>query len=91
MYRIIEGRGTGKTLQLMLLAKENNGIFVCSNPYAMEQKARAYGLTGFRIVSYHDYLNDIYDWSKEKCFIDELEEFVKYIGNNLTGYTLSLE
>ena len=32
MYRIIENRGTGKTSRLMLLAKENNAIFVCSNP-----------------------------------------------------------
>ena len=47
MYRIIEGRGTGKTLRLMLLAKENNGVIVCSNPHAMRQKAIAYGLTGF--------------------------------------------
>ena len=91
MYRIIEGRGTGKTLRLMLLAKENNGVLVCSNPYAMEQKARAYGLTGFQIIGYHDYLNDIYDWKTAPCFIDELEEFVKWIGNDLSGYTLSLE
>ena len=28
MYRIIEGRGTGKTSRLMLLAKENDAIFV---------------------------------------------------------------
>ena len=35
MYRIIEGRGTGKTSRLMLLAKEADGVIVCSNPYAM--------------------------------------------------------
>ena len=39
MYRIIEGRGTGKTSRLMLLAKENDAIFVCSNPDAMKYKA----------------------------------------------------
>jgi hypothetical protein len=32
MYRIIDGRGTGKTSRLMLLAKENNGVIVCANP-----------------------------------------------------------
>ena len=32
MYKIIDKRGTGKTLRLMLLAKENNGIVVCSSP-----------------------------------------------------------
>jgi hypothetical protein len=39
MYRIIEGRGTGKTSRLMLLAKKNNATFVCENPRAMEYKA----------------------------------------------------
>lgn len=91
MYRIIEGRSTGKTLRLMLLAKENNGILVCANPYAMREKAHAYGLTGFDIVSYHDYFNDIYDFKTKKCFVDELESLVKYMGNNLSGYTISVE
>ena len=35
MYRIIDTRASGKTSRLMLLAKENNGVFVCANPYAM--------------------------------------------------------
>ena len=40
MYRIIDGRGTGKTSRLMIIAKENNAVFVCSNTKAMEIKAR---------------------------------------------------
>lgn len=90
MYRIIEGRGTGKTSRLMLLAKENDGIIVCSNPYAMQSKANDYGLTGFDIISYEDYFQHNYDYAK-KCFIDELEGYVKFLGNNLSGYTLSTE
>ena len=39
MYRIIDKRSSGKTSRLMLLAKENNGIIVCRNPKAMEEKA----------------------------------------------------
>jgi hypothetical protein len=35
MIRIIDGRGTGKTSRLMLLAKEHNALFVCDNPDAM--------------------------------------------------------
>jgi len=54
MYQIIDKRGSGKTSRLMLLAKENNGILVCGNPYAMREKAHAYGLTGFDIVSYRE-------------------------------------
>lgn len=90
MYRIIDNRASGKTSRLMLLAKEHDGVFVCSNPYAMKDKAMAYGLTGFDIISYNDYLQHNYPKGK-MCFIDEIENFVKSIGNNLSGYTLSTE
>ena len=46
MYRIIDGRGTGKTSRLMLLAKDTNSVIACANPYAFEQKAKAYGIIG---------------------------------------------
>ena len=90
MYRIIDDRSSGKTGRLMLLAKENDGVFVCANPHAMRTKAQAYGLTGFEIISYSDYLNHSYTFGK-MCFIDELEDFVKSLGNNISGYSLSLE
>ena len=88
MYRIIDSRGNGKTSRMMLLAKENNGVFVCANPHAMQAKALAYGLTGFDIISYFDYMQHNYEYGK-MCFVDELEEFVKSLGNNLSGYTLT--
>jgi len=89
MYQVIDVRGSGKTGRLMLLAKENNGIFVCSNPDAMTYKAHAYGLTGFDIISYYDYLNHNYEQGK-MVFIDELDMFVKYLGDNLSGYSLTI-
>ena len=52
MYRIIDKRGSGKTSRLMLLAKEHNGIFVCSNPLAMKEKALSYVFVVFDIMSY---------------------------------------
>lgn len=88
MYRIIDGRGSGKTSRLMLLAKEHNGVLVCANPYAMAEKARGYGLIGFDIISYEDYANKNYDTTKP-CYIDELEKFVKYACGNFFGYTIS--
>ena len=90
MYRIIEGRNTGKTSRLMLLAKENNAIFVCGNPFAMKCKAESYGLTGITFVSYHDFVTNMYD---DNYVVDEMEEFLKTImgDNKLIGYTLSLE
>ena len=89
MYQIIDKRGSGKTSRLMLLAQENNGIFVCANPYGMREKAKNYGFSGFEIVSYEDYLKHNYSYNK-MVFIDELELFVKSLGNNLNGYSLSL-
>jgi len=92
MYRIIEKRSSGKTRQLMTLAKENNGIFICSNPDAMRYKAHAYGLVGFDIISYNDYVNHDYDDGKP-LFIDELESFAKSVAgiNKLVGYSLTSE
>lgn len=90
MYRIINGRGTGKTLQLMLLAKETGGAIACMNPSAMRQKAYAYGLTGIDFISYSDLFNHNYD--SEKVLIDEIEIFVKhYTDAELIGYSLTNE
>ena len=39
MFRIIDGRSSGKTGRLMLLAKEKNAAIACSNPSALRSKA----------------------------------------------------
>lgn len=90
MYRIIDGRGSGKTSRLMLLAKENGAKIACSNPSAMRQKAYAYGITGIDFIGYNDLFTGEYDG--QNIMVDELECFVSnYIDGNLTGYTLSIE
>ena len=94
MYRIIEGRGTGKTSRLMLLAKENNATFVCSNPDAMRYKAKAYGIEGINFISYGEFLAHCRDYSHQKYVVDEIERFSQdalFYRNELIGYTLSLE
>lgn len=96
MYRIIDGRGTGKTSRLMLLAKETNGTIVCSNPRAMREKSYAYGITGINFISYNDFL---YGAGAEvgNYYIDELEMFLSYVHSatrvqgKLCGYSLSEE
>ena len=90
MYRIIDGRGTGKTSRLMLLAKENNAIIACSNPKAMQEKAHAYGIIGIDFVGYNDILNHRIE-TKQPIYIDELEKFIKYINYNVNGYSLTNE
>ena len=90
MYRIIDKRGTGKTSRLMLLAKEENAIIACSNPSAMRIKAEGYGIVGINFISYYDYVNGNYQ-KGSMVFVDELDCFVRYLGHNLSGYTLSNE
>ena len=96
MYRIIDGRGTGKTSRLMLIAKENNAVFVCSNTKAMEVKARAYGLTGMLFMSYYEF-NKV---TREKGYLDrnvviyDLEAYLNYTISpafKLVGYSISEE
>ena len=93
MYRIIDGRASGKTSRLLLLAKENNGIVVCANPSAMQSKASGYGITGLRFMSYTELFAQK-DIIGSPIYIDEMEIFVKRflseIGH-LEGYTLSNE
>lgn len=88
MYRIIDKRGAGKTSRLMLLAKEAQGIIVCSNPLKLREKAHCYGITGLDFISYEDYLS--YEFEKP-IFIDELDRFLKFYDNYIAGYTISNE
>lgn len=94
MYRIIDDRGTGKTSRLMLIAKENNALFVCSNPDAMRYKAKAYGIDGIEFISYGEFFHDYRGQRDVKYVIDELENFLRstmFYSTELIGYTLSVE
>ena len=91
MYRIIDSRSTGKTGRLMLLAKETGAVIACSNPTAMEQKARVYGITGVDFISYSHLFGGRLDPHK-KVLIDELECFIhNYIDGHIIDYTLTNE
>lgn len=94
MYRIIDDRGTGKTSRLMLIAKENNALFVCSNPDAMRYKAKAYGIEDIEFISYSEFFHDYKGQRNVKYVIDELENFLRstmFYSTELVGYTLSVE
>jgi len=93
MYRIIDTRNTGKTNQLMQIAKENDAIFVCKNPEGMQVKAKAYGINGLQCISYYDFIHN-FDPEITCYVVDELEQFINIIfssGPALIGYTLSTE
>ena len=90
MNRIIDGRSTGKTSRLMLLAKENNGIIVCQNPTALQQKAYAYGIVGIDYMSYADFIELMISTQIHRpIYIDELDDFLYCLNDNIRGYSLS--
>ena len=102
MYRIIDNKASGKTHQLMNIAKETNSVFVCNNPRAMEAKAHAYGIVGIEFMSYADAIDHMRypdgrytaENRRPAMVVDELEAFVQCaLGMNgpLIGYTLSNE
>lgn len=78
----------------MLIAKENKGVIVCSNPEAMLAKSHGYGIAGIDFMSYYEFLHTKHD-EKINYYIDELEMLMKYItwesnpNAILDGYTLS--
>ena len=74
MFRLIGDRCTGKTRQLMQYAKDNNAVFVCSNPYSMMQKAESYGIVGLRFMSYSEFLTHKIFATSERVAIYELGE-----------------
>ena len=88
MYRIIDGRGTGKTSRLLLLAKENDGIVVCAEPDRMRNRAYAYGITGIDFISYREFFHS---HPTRPCYIDEIDLFLNSINMNVDGYTISNE
>lgn len=90
MYRIIDKRGSGKTSRLMLLAKEQDATIICSNPDAFAYKAKAYGLTDIKFISYDDYWDNPGDYSGP-FLIDELDAFLKAFDERLDGYCLTLD
>lgn len=86
MLRIIDGRSCGKTKRLLKQAQEIGAIVACSNPYAMAEKAKAYGFYGINCIHY----DNVKDFLNKDILIDELELYASYItAGKLVGYTLS--
>ena len=54
----------------------------------MREKAYSYGLVGFDIISYSDFIDNTYEKNKP-IFIDEMDMFLKHYNSNIVGYTVS--
>lgn len=84
MMKIIDKRGTGKSSRLLLLAKQDCGTIVCSNPSRMEEKALLYGITGIEIVDYETYINKPV---VGPIYVDDVSKLLKYINKDTVGYS----
>lgn len=92
MIRIINKRATGKTSQLLLLAKESHGLLVCGTPAYVKELADRYGIQDVDIISYSKFLSETYEKKPgQPIFIDEIELFLKNINKYIHGYTISEE
>lgn len=91
MIKIIDGRGTGKSSRLFLLAKENDGVIVCKNSEKMREKAYCYGITGIDFLSYEDYFIFGADYEGRNIYIDDLTMFLRKFDSRISGYTESME
>lgn len=74
MVHIIDKQSTNKTMKLMIAARDHKGVLACANPYAMKEKALAYGLTGFDVVSYDDVFKHDDRTRGKQIFFDELDK-----------------
>lgn len=90
MFQIIDGRGTGKTNQLILLAKEYGATIVAQHPDLIIRRIKSLGINDIKIIGYRDFNNYKDGRPNEKYLIDELAMFVQYMTNGkLLGYNLS--
>lgn len=87
---IIGGNSSGKTRKMLEEAKRNNAIVICKNPYAMEIKAKSYGIFGLKFLMYEEVTSEMIQG--EKIAVDELKDFFKYcFGVQLDAFTMTVE
>ena len=91
MYRILGKRGSGKTTNLITLAKETGAILVVSNVDYAVNKMYQLGITGVDIMSYTQFANSRIS-SDKQYLVDDIEGFTKVIfGKNFVGYSQTID
>ena len=93
MYKIVNGKGTGKTKALLVKAHDDGAIVFCKDAESMIERARGYGLLNMDIRNYPTLLelNELWN-SDSKVYIHNIDDFLKfYFGNLVKGYTMTYE
>ena len=92
MYRILRKRGTGKTTNLITLAKETSATLVVADVDYAVQKMYQLGITGVDIVSYAEFYANRQEYFTKPYMIDDIDGFVETIfGRKLVGYSASID
>ena len=91
MYRVIGGRGVGKTYRLLEQANNAKGVVVCSNPRALREKAYSWGFTD--ITDFISYRESVNYYTENSIFLDEIEKYAAELLNRyrFAGYTQTWE
>ena len=87
---IIGENSSGKTHKMLEEAKKSGAVVVCKNPYAMETKAKNYGIYGLKFIKYEEISSDIS--CGDNVAVDEIGEFFEYcFGAKLSSFTMTVE
>ena len=88
MNRYIIGEvGSGKTKEMLRVAKDLDAVVVCKNPEAMRVKAHNYGLFRMDFVGYNDL--DKVEVGR-KVVVDELKNLFAHHGYILAGFNMTV-
>ena len=91
MYRILDKRGSGKTMRLMEVAHDEGATIVCAYPNNFRQKAQYYGYNNLDFIDYYTYLHGTGINNKTKYLIDEPEFLVRELPGTVIGYCQTIE
>lgn len=89
MIKIIDRPSSGKTKKLIEYCAKENAALVCGNPDAMMVKAHSYGMD-IKAISYLDFLQTS-EYNLNNAYLDDIDEFLKYIGCNVKGFAGNIE
>jgi len=93
MKKVIGGQGTGKTRELIELARQENAVIVCETPERMIDKIHGYGYVGITCISYADYLALGIDRENapagKKYVVDDVEAMLYYISKGTIAFSVS--
>ena len=89
MDKVIGGQGTGKTKELIEIAREKNAVIVCETPDRMVAKIHGYGYVGIQCISYEEYIAEGKEKSGKQYVVDDIEALLYFISKGTIAFSVS--